>query len=450
MGLFRNNPSGGIMDVIRCDETGYLIWKWHPSGSTEGETSRENAIRLGSSLRVKNGEAAVFVCNRNGELAQDYIIGPYDSILETDNIPIISSLVGLAYNGGTPFQAEVYFINLAQILQIKIGVPYFDVADSRFPDRGVPTSVRGAMNFKINDIADFIAKYQLRTISLEEFKGTIKAATVKYVKNVITNAPDEYGIPVTQLERRILDINEIIEKYIKKRLEDEFGVTVTSLDVSDIEIDKTSPNYKFLIKKSDVDVNLGVASKIRGFVKDTAEQTVGVATGAAAQVAELATDAATAAVDVKEYKYAKHKKAQIGFMKGIFKGDGDLSAADSRPSFSSSISKGVSDLSKGVSDMSKNVTGFVSGISAKVVKAVADDDAPPPIPMSGYHVAVGGNSVGPLDFDGLMELVAQGNLTPDSLVWKKGMKEWKKAKEVDELSVLFETDDIPPLPVIPE
>ena len=187
MALFKNNPKGGIMDVIRCDATGYLIWKWHPVGSVEGETAKENAIRWGSSLRVKSGEAAVFVYHSNGEQVQDFILGPYDSILQTENLPIISSAIGLAYNGNTPFQAEVYFINLAQMLQVKIGVPYFDVADSRYPDRGVPTSVRGVMNFKITDVAEFIQKYQLRTISLEEFRGTIKAATTKYVKNVVAN-----------------------------------------------------------------------------------------------------------------------------------------------------------------------------------------------------------------------------------------------------------------------
>jgi len=444
MALFRNNPSGGIMDVIRCDETGYLIWKWHPAGSTEGATAKENAIRWGSSLRVKTGEAAVFVYHSDGEVVQDPIIGPYDSILKTENLPIITTAIGLAYNGNTPFQAEIYFINLAQILQVTIGVTWFDVADPRFQDRGVPTAVRGVMNFKIADALDFINKYQLRTVSLEEFKKTIKAATVKYVKDAVMNAPDEYGIPVTQLEKRILDINEIIEKYLKKRLSDEFGVTVTSVDISDIEIDKTSPNYKFLIKKSDVDVNLGVASKIRGFVTDTANQTVGVATSAAAQVAELATNAAVAAADVKEYKYAKHKRAQIGFVKGIFKGDGDLSAADSKPSFSSNISKGVSDISKGVS-------GFVSAIGAKVSKG-GKDETPPPIPTFSYHVAVDGNSVGPLNFNELMELVNQGKLTLDSLVWKRGMKDWTKAKEIEELAVFFEAEDdvVPSHPSNPE
>ena len=62
MGLFdRNNRKSGLMDEIRCDEPSYLIWKWHPSGVRQGETVRENSIRWGSSLRVKDGEVAVFV-----------------------------------------------------------------------------------------------------------------------------------------------------------------------------------------------------------------------------------------------------------------------------------------------------------------------------------------------------------------------------------------------------
>ena len=48
------------MDVIRCDEQEYLVWKWRPSGEANS-TNKENAIRYGSSLRVKDGEMAVFV-----------------------------------------------------------------------------------------------------------------------------------------------------------------------------------------------------------------------------------------------------------------------------------------------------------------------------------------------------------------------------------------------------
>jgi hypothetical protein len=32
MGIFGKKNEGGWMDVIRCDQEEYLIWKWSPSG----------------------------------------------------------------------------------------------------------------------------------------------------------------------------------------------------------------------------------------------------------------------------------------------------------------------------------------------------------------------------------------------------------------------------------
>ena len=149
MGLFGKNKTGGFMDEIRCDEPSYLIWKWHPSGVQLGQTVRENSIRWGSSLRVKDGEVAVFVYKQKEGTMQDFIVGPFDQIIKTANFPVLASIVGLAYDGGTPFQAEVYFINLAQIIQVKFGIPFFDVYDPRFEDFGVPVAVRGTISFKI-------------------------------------------------------------------------------------------------------------------------------------------------------------------------------------------------------------------------------------------------------------------------------------------------------------
>jgi len=59
MALFGKKNEGGLMDVIRCDEEDYLIWKWRPSGDANS-TKKENSIRYGSSLRIKDGELAVF------------------------------------------------------------------------------------------------------------------------------------------------------------------------------------------------------------------------------------------------------------------------------------------------------------------------------------------------------------------------------------------------------
>ena len=68
MGLLKRG--GIIADVIRCDEPDYLIWKWHPVGSESGNNKRENAIRWGSSLRVKDGSVAVLYTSKKAECSR--------------------------------------------------------------------------------------------------------------------------------------------------------------------------------------------------------------------------------------------------------------------------------------------------------------------------------------------------------------------------------------------
>lgn len=197
MGIFdRNKRTGGFMDEIRCDEPNYLIWKWHPSGSQPGENQRENSIRWGSSLRVKDGEVAVFVYKQKDGSMQDFIEGPYDQILSTKNLPILASIVGLAYEGGTPFQAEVYFINLARLIQVRFAVPFFDVYDPRFSDFSVPVAVRGTISFGIKDYREFVKLHRLFSFNLDDFQKQIRDAANRYIKDAVANAPAAHNIPV--------------------------------------------------------------------------------------------------------------------------------------------------------------------------------------------------------------------------------------------------------------
>ena len=248
MALFdKNKRTGGFMDEIRCDEPSYLIWKWHPSGSELGENNRENAIRWGSSLRVKDGEVAVFVYKQPNGQMQDFIVGPYDQIIKTENFPVLASIVGLAYEGGTPFQAEIYFINLAQIVQTKFAVPYFDVFDPRFSDFGVPIAVRGTVSFKISDYREFIKLHRLSSFNLEDFQHQIRDAVSRYIKDTVTNAPAANNIPVIQIESKTSQINDIVEYDIAERLRENFGVSVSGIDIGAIEIDKSSEGYRQLM-----------------------------------------------------------------------------------------------------------------------------------------------------------------------------------------------------------
>lgn len=449
MGLFsKKTLGGGFMDVIRCDEQSYLIWKWRPEGTQKGNNRKENAIRWGSSLRVKEGSVAVFVYSQLDGTAQDYIMGPYDSVLETENLPVIASIVGLAYDGGTPFQAEVYFINLAEIIQVKFAVPFFDVYDPRFLDYGIPTAVRGTISFKITDFQEFIRLHRLDEFSLEDFQKQVHDAVIRYVKNIVANAPEEYGIPVVQLERKIGDINDIIEEKIGQRFYETFGVTVSAVDLSVIEVDKSSEGYRQLKAVTQDLTTATMQAKTDVEIKDMrASQKLGVLERAGKIV-----------TGIKEDAYARHKKTQsenfaayqteaatevgVAGAKGLGKmganGGGNMGGGGFNPA---GMMAGMAVGSTIGQNIARAMNKVMGGENAA---ATTQPVTPPPIPTVTYHVAVNGQATGPFDMVTLSQMYTANQFNKESLVWKAGMTQWSKAGEVEELATVFQA--MPPIP----
>lgn len=235
MGLFRNNKEGGIMDTIRCDEKEFLIWKWSPTGE---KSKKENAIRYGSSLQVKDGEVAVFVYKQNNGTMQDFIEGPFQETIKTANFPILTSIVGLAFGGRSPFQAEIYFINLAGNIQIPFYIPDFMVYDHRFQNFGAPIQVKGRLIFNIADYRQFVKLNRMAAFNLDDFHDQVKTAINRYVKSAIAKAPKEYGIPVLQIEQKLDEVNTLIEEKLKPLFYDDFGINLKRADIGSIQVNR--------------------------------------------------------------------------------------------------------------------------------------------------------------------------------------------------------------------
>ena len=451
MSLFdRRKRNGGFMDEIRCDEPSYLIWKWHPAGVQIGEGNRENAIRWGSSLRVKDGEVAVFVYSQYGGVMQEYIEGPCDMILNTANLPILASIVGLAYEGGTPFQAEVYFINLARIIQVRFGVPFFDVYDPRFADFGVPIAVRGTVSFSIADYREFIKLHSLNNFDLDDFQWQIRDAVNRYVKDCVANAPASHNIPVIQIESKTAQINDAVEYDISERLKDNFGVLVSGIDIGAIEIDKSSEGYRQLMSVTKELAGATAKAEAEARIKDIA----------AKQRIEAENYEETLRIQREEGQYAQHKQTQTANL-GAFQVEKQAEVGVAGANALGQMgANGAGNVNLGGGDgfnmaammasmavggaVGQNIAGAMNNMMGGINQQTTMGAVPPPIPTVAYHVAVNGQATGPFDTSALMQMVASGQLTADSLVWKNGMAQWEKAGTVDELKNLFST--MPPIP----
>lgn len=455
MGLFdRSNRKGGFMDEIRCDEPSYLIWKWHPSGSQSGANNRENAIRWGSSLRVKDGEVAVFVYKQKDGAMQDFIVGPFDQTIKTSNFPVLASIVGLAYEGGTPFQAEIYFINLARIIQVKFGVPFFDVYDPRFADFGVPVAVRGTVSFGIADYREFIKLHRLSSFNLDDFQKQIRDAVNRYVKDAVANAPAAHNIPVIQIESKTAQINDVVEYDISERLKETFGVVVSGIDIGAIEIDKTSDGYRQLMSVTKDLAGATAKAEAEAKIKDIADK----------QRIEAEHYQESLRVQREEAQYAQHKQTQSANI-GAFQvekqaevgvagaqalgqmganGAGDVNIGGSGDGTGFNMAAMMASMAVGGA-VGQNIAGAMSNMMGGINQQTTPGAVPPPIPTVAYHVAVNGQATGPFDISVLAQMATAGQLTADSLVWKNGMAQWAKAGAVDELKNLF-ANVMPPIP----
>lgn len=437
MGLFDRGKSGGLMNVIRCDEQEYLVWKWRPEGQEANSTSRENSIRYGSSLRVKDGEVAVFVYKQKDGAMQDFIVGPYDDTIKTANFPILASIVGLAFGGESPFQAEIYFINLQGNNQVKFAIPYFDVTDPRLPDFPVPVAVRGALTFALEDYKNFIKLNRLIDFDLEVFKKQIKDTMVRKIKSIVTNVPSDLGMPVVQMERKIDEISEVLEGKLKDRF-DEFGVKMKHLDVSSIEIDKDSEAYQEVkgltggltakTMQAQADINIKNMQDLQTMNADNIAETMRIQREEAQRAQRLQTESnfmGAHALD-QQANVLQTAAGNLGQMGAMGNGGGMNPAG-----MMTGMMMGGA--------MGGQMAGMMQNMGQNMQQAM---NTPPPMPNVQYHISVNGAQAGPYNMQQLSQMVQSGQLTPQTYVWKQGMSNWAFVKDVQELASLF----APPAP----
>ena len=446
MELFSRKNEGGLMDVIRCDEQEYLVWKWRPAGASLNETKRENAIRYGSSLRVKDGEVAVFVYKQNDGSSMDFIEGPHDQTIKTENFPILSSIVGLGFGGSSPFQAEIYFINLSGVMQIRFAIPYFDVFDPRFLDFAVPMAARGTITFNITDYRSFIKLHRLINFDLDQFKAQVKDAVAKYVKSIIANIPSDHGIPLLQIERKILQINELIEAPLKARLENDFGVNMKGFDLSAVEPDKESEGYLSLVKvtkeqtmKTTIaqsDVNIQNLQDTQRITAENMAETLRVQREEAQRAQRLQTES--------NFMGAHALDQQTQVLQTAAGSLGQMNMGDGGGMNPAGMMTGM--MMGGV--MGQQMAGMMNQMGNTMQQAA---NTPPPMPQVQYYVNINGQNVGPCGMQQLQQMAQSGQLTKTTYVWKNGMANWELAGNVAELAVCFGSvpppmSSVPPAP----
>ena len=380
MGIF-DFLTGEFIDVIHWvdDTRDTIVWRFEREG---------HEIKYGAKLTVREGQAAVFV--HEGQLADVFTPGLY--MLETNNMPIMTTLQHWDHGFKSPFKSEIYFVNTTRFNDLKWGTKNPIIC--RDPEFG-PVRLRafGTYSMRVVDPARFMQEivgtdgefttdeisFQVRNIIVQEFSRVVAGS----------------GIPVLDMAANTGDLGKLVAQEINPVIQS-YGIALPELYIENISL---PPAVEAAMDKR---TSMGLVGDLNAFSQYAA--------------AEAMTKAA-------------ENPAGGGMAAGLGAGMG------------MAIAQGMNRGPWGA------MGGAMGGTAPQAQAAPAAAPVPPPPPFEHvWHIAEGGETKGPFSKASLGRMATEGGLTRETYVWTAGQDGWKKAEDVAELAQLFTILPPPPPP----
>ncbi|MEM9755969.1 MAG: SPFH domain-containing protein [Pseudomonadota bacterium] len=365
--------SGQFIDVIEWtdDTRDTMVFRFERQG---------HEIKYGAKLTVREGQTAVFI--HEGQLADVFTPGLY--MLETNNMPIMTSLQHWDHGFKSPFKSEIYYVNTNRFTDLKWGTK--NPIMLRDPEFG-PTRLRafGTYTVKVTDAARFMTEivgtdgefttdevtFQIRNILVQEFSRVIAGS----------------GIPVLDMAANTGDMGKLVAEQISQTIAG-YGLTLPELYIENISLPPA------VEKALDDRTSRGITGNLDEHLKYKAAESLAQQGSGAGQAMGMGMGAGLG--------------MQMGNMMNM---------------------------------------GPWGGQPQQAPQPAAAPVAPPPPPVEHvWHIAENGQTKGPFSKAALGRMAAAGELTRESLVWTAGQDGWKPADDVAELAQLFTVMPPPPPP----
>ncbi|SDY21298.1 SPFH domain-containing protein [Citreimonas salinaria] len=249
-----NFVSGQFIDVIEWtdDSRDTLVWRFDRHG---------NEIKYGAKLTVREGQAAVFV--HEGQLADVFKPGLY--MLETNNMPVMTTLQHWDHGFRSPFKSEIYFVSTARMTNLKWGTK--NPVMMRDPEFG-PVRIRafGTYAVKVADPGLFLTEivgtdgqftadeitFQIRNVIVQEFSRAIAAS----------------GIPVLDMAANTAEVGKLVAEAIDPVIR-QYGLSLPELYIENVSLPPA------VEKALDARTSRGIAGNLDEHLKWKASEAMG-------------------------------------------------------------------------------------------------------------------------------------------------------------------------------
>jgi membrane protease subunit (stomatin/prohibitin family) len=374
----------GLMDKLRGEFIDIVEWLDDTRDTIVWRFPRyDNEIKMGAKLVVRESQTAVFV--NEGQVADAFTPGTYT--LETQNLPILSTLRGWKYGFNSPFKAEVYFVNTRLFTDLKWGTQNPVIV--RDPEFGmVRLRAFGAYAARVIDATKLLRELvgtdpQFRTEEVQEY---LRQMIVSRLGSALASA----GIPMLDLAAQQQTIGSRIGAILSEDLA-AVGLTIPTFIIENISV---PPEVEAALDKR---TQMGILGDLGRYTQFQAANAVEAAANNPGGAGE-----------------------------GVGLGMGMAMGQQMAQAF-------------GRQDQQQPQAQGQGGQQAQ--------SGPPPLPgqEAQWYLGVDGRQEGPLTTTALADQARAGALTPTTLVWKAGMGAWTAAKDVPEVAAVLGAVP-PPLP----
>ncbi len=242
---------GEFIDVISWldDTRDTMVWRFERRGQ---------AIKYGAKLTVREGQAAVFV--HEGQLADVFQPGLY--VLETNNMPIMTTLQHWDHGFDSPFKSEIYFVNTTRFNDLKWGTKNPIMA--RDPEFG-PVRLRafGTYSMRVTDPGRFMTEIVGTDgeFTADEISFQIRNVILQEASRVLAGA----GIPVLDMAANTADLGKLITTAIAPKVA-EYGLTLPEFYIENISLPEEVE--KVLDKRT----SIGIAGDLNKYMQFNAAE----------------------------------------------------------------------------------------------------------------------------------------------------------------------------------
>jgi len=220
----------GLMDYLKTQFLEIIQWEDDSRDTISFRyPDMDKEIKRGAQLIVRESQVAQFVYL--GQFGDTFAPGKWT--LNTDNIPILSTLKGWKYGLESPFKADVYFVNTRLFTGNKWGTS--NPIMMRDPDFGVVRArAFGTYDFRVVDPKLFLKEVAGTDdhFRLDEFADTMRSRIVSVFSEALASAK----VPVLDVASRYAELGEALLPLINPAVTAKYGIEIPSFIVENVSV----------------------------------------------------------------------------------------------------------------------------------------------------------------------------------------------------------------------